>query len=181
MHKTKEHSMSDEKLKKTSLNEEHHNLGARMVPFVGWEMPVQYTGVIDEHLTVREHVGIFDVSHMGEIEVKGHDALAYLQMTTTNDVSKLETGQIQYTALTYPEGTFVDDLLVYKLSDNHYLLVVNASNTDKDFEWALENRSDYDVDIKNLSDEYSQIALQGPNTEKVMQSLTDITGLKRGK
>lgn len=167
--------MSEINLKKTPLNEEHRSLGAKMVPFVGWDMPVQYTGVIDEHMAVRTAAGIFDVSHMGEIEVKGKDALAFLQKITTNDVSKLEEGQIHYSGLTYPEGTFVDDLLVYKFTNDHYLLVVNASNTDKDFEWCLKNKAGFDVEVINRSPEYAQIALQGPEAEKILQPLTDLT------
>jgi aminomethyltransferase len=167
--------MDETNLKKTPLNEEHRRLGAKMVPFVGWDMPVQYTGVIDEHMAVRTAAGIFDVSHMGEIEVKGKDALAFLQKITTNDVSKLAEGQIHYSGLTYPEGTFVDDLLVYKFENDHYLLVVNASNTDKDFEWCLKNKAGFDVEIINRSPEYAQIALQGPEAEKIFKPLTDLS------
>jgi len=167
--------MNETNLKKTPLNEEHRRLGAKMVPFVGWDMPVQYTGVIDEHMAVRTAAGIFDVSHMGEIEVKGKDALAFLQKITTNDVSKLDEGQIHYAGLTYPEGTFVDDLLVYKFKSDHYLLVVNASNTDKDFEWCLKNKTGFDVQIVNRSPEYAQIALQGPGAEKILKPLTDLS------
>jgi len=167
--------MNETNLKKTPLNEEHRRLGAKMVPFVGWDMPVQYTGVIDEHMAVRTAAGIFDVSHMGEIEVKGKDALAFLQKITTNDVSKLDEGQIHYAGLTYPEGTFVDDLLVYKFKSDHYLLVVNASNTDKDFEWCLKNKTGFDVQIVNRSPEYAQIALQGPGAEKILNPLTDLS------
>jgi len=167
--------MNETNLKKTPLNEEHRRLGAKMVPFVGWDMPVQYTGVIDEHMAVRTAAGIFDVSHMGEIEVKGKDALAFLQKITTNDISKLAEGQIHYAGLTYPEGTFVDDLLVYKFKSDHYLLVVNASNTDKDFEWCLKNKTGFDVQIVNRSPEYAQIALQGPGAEKILKPLTDLS------
>lgn len=166
--------MDTTNLKKTPLNEEHRRLGAKMVPFVGWDMPVQYTGVIDEHIAVRTAAGIFDVSHMGEIEVKGKDALNYLQKITTNDVSSLAEGQIHYSGLIYPEGTFVDDLLVYKFKNDHYLLVVNASNKDKDFDWCLKNKSGFDVEVIDRSPEYGQIALQGPEAEKILQPLTDV-------
>lgn len=163
-----------ENIKKTPLNAEHKKHGARLVPFAGYEMPVQYSGVIDEHMAVREQAGIFDVSHMGEIEVKGADALAYLQKISTNNVARLKENQIHYTGLTYTNGTFVDDMLIYKYKDDHYLLVVNASNKDKDFQWCLDNIGDFDVKVTDLSDEYAQIAIQGPNAEKVLREITPI-------
>jgi aminomethyltransferase len=166
--------MIEENIRKTPLNDEHRKLGARLVPFAGWEMPVQYSGVIDEHLAVRNNVGIFDVSHMGEVVVKGQDALNFLQKVTTNDVSQLAEGQIHYSGLTYPEGTFVDDLLVYKYKNDHYLLIVNASNISKDFEWLLKNKAGFNVQVDNVSDDYAQIALQGPFAEKILQQITDI-------
>jgi aminomethyltransferase len=166
--------METTNLKKTPLSEEHRRLGAKMVPFVGWDMPVQYSGVIDEHIAVRTAAGLFDVSHMGEIEVKGKQALDYLQKITTNDVSSLAEGQIHYSGLTYPEGTFVDDLLVYKFNNDHYLLVVNASNTDKDFDWCIKNKTGFDVEVVNRSSEYAQIALQGPESVKILQPHTNL-------
>src|SRR6187551_2889130 len=125
-------------LKKTPLNARHRALGARMVEFGGWDMPVEYTGITDEHMAVRTRAGIFDVSHMGEIEMAGPDALAAVQWLTSNDASRLGVGQIQYSALLTPAGTFVDDILVYRLADDHFLLVVNAVNTTKDHGWIKE-------------------------------------------
>ena len=122
-------------LRRTPLYARHVALGARMVPFGGWEMPVEYSGITDEHLAVRTRAGLFDVSHMGQIEVAGRDALAGVQRITSNDAAKLKVGQAQYAGLTTERGTFVDDLLVYRLADDHFLLVVNASNIEKDFEW----------------------------------------------
>src|SRR5919108_1157560 len=121
-------------LKKTPLNARHRSLGARMVPFGGWDMPVEFSGIVDEHMAVRTRGGLFDVSHMGEIEIAGRDALAAIQHVTSNDASRLSNGQAQYSALTTPEGTFVDDVLTYRLADEHFLLVVNASNIIKAFQ-----------------------------------------------
>ncbi len=163
-----------ENIKKTPLNEEHRKLGARMVPFAGFDMPVQYSGVIEEHLAVRNAAGLFDVSHMGEIDVKGPDALAYLQKISTNNVKKLADGQIHYTALTYKNGTFVDDMLIYKYDENNYMLVVNASNVDKDFQWCLDNVEGMDVEVTNVSDNWAQIALQGPKAQEILKPLTPV-------
>ncbi|MBN2134972.1 MAG: glycine cleavage system aminomethyltransferase GcvT [Acidobacteria bacterium] len=163
-----------ENIKKTPLNSEHRKHGGRLVPFAGFEMPVQYAGVIEEHMAVRTAAGIFDVSHMGEIEVKGPDALPYLQKISSNNVAKLADGQIHYTALTYTNGTFVDDMLIYKYDENHYLLVVNASNTDKDFAWCQKNTDGFDVKVTNLSDKYAQIAIQGPKAQAILTPLTDV-------
>jgi len=167
--------MSDaaEELKKTPLNAAHHKLGAKMVPFVGWEMPVQYSGVIDEHMAVRTKAGLFDVSHMGEIIVTGSDALAFLQKVSSNNVAKLVPGKIQYTGLLYPQGTFVDDMLIYCFNEEHYFVVVNAANTDKDFAYMLEN-AEGDVKIENASDRYAQIAIQGPQALEILDPLCEL-------
>lgn len=170
-------------MKKTVLNQIHHQAGARMVEFGGWEMPVQYAGVIAEHMAVREAAGLFDVSHMGEIEVSGPQAFDFLQYATTNDVAALVDGQVQYTALCYPTGGVVDDLTLYRFAADDYLLCVNAANTDKDFEWLqkLLNESDYsDLKLINRSDEYAQLALQGPQAEKILAGLTqtDLSAIK---
>lgn len=161
-------------LKKTPLNEVHRALGAKMVDFGGWDMPVQYSGIIEEHTAVRTKAGLFDVSHMGEIRVKGTDALKFLQKMVSNDVSRIKTYQIQYNILCLPTGGVVDDLLVHKERDNEYLLVVNASNTDKDFKWLLEHKEDENVEIINESPKTGQIAIQGPLAESILQKLTDV-------
>ncbi|MGB9765049.1 MAG: glycine cleavage system aminomethyltransferase GcvT [Candidatus Saccharicenans sp.] len=162
-------------MKKTRLNAVHRQMGARMIEFAGWEMPVEYRGLIDEHLAVRTRAGLFDVSHMGEIFIEGPEALACVQYLTPNDVARLSPGMVQYTALTTPEGTFVDDMLVYCLSlPDRYLLVVNAANTDKDYAWVKEKSAKFNVQVTNRSDDYSQLALQGPLAEKILQPLTDI-------
>jgi len=162
-------------LKKTPLNAVHRALGAKMVDFGGWDMPVQYpTGIIAEHLAVRTKVGLFDVSHMGEIRVKGPQAMAFLDWLTPNAVRKLGLGQIHYTAFLYENGTFVDDLLLHKFSDDEFLLVVNASNVDKDFAWVKEHVGAWDVTVTNESDDTGQVALQGPLSLAVLQPLVDI-------
>jgi aminomethyltransferase len=151
-----------------------------MIEFFGWEMPVEFKGIIDEHMAVRTAAGLFDVSHMGEIFVRGKDALAFVQHLTPNDAGRLAPNQAQYTALTTPLGTFVDDMLVYSLSPEEYLLVVNAANTDKDFRWVSGQQDGFNVSVENASDAYSQLALQGPKAQDILQPLTDIdlTGLK---
>jgi aminomethyltransferase len=163
-------------LKKTPLNAKHRSLGARMVEFAGWDMPVEYTGITQEHLAVRQRAGLFDVSHMGEIEVAGPDALPTVQWLTSNDVSKLANGQIQYSALTTETGTFVDDLLVYRLTADHYLLVVNAGNIVSDHEWIVSQTRKHgsQAAIVNSSSRYALLALQGPAAERVLQTLTAI-------
>ena len=146
-----------------------------MVDFGGWDMPVQYpAGTIEEHLRTRTHAGLFDVSHMGEIDVRGADAIAFVNKITSNDVTKLVDGQAQYTALTTPQGTVVDDLLVYRLAADHLLLVVNASTTDKDWEWIKSNHAGESVDLNNVSSDYCQLALQGPDAQSILQKLTDL-------
>ncbi|MDX2479697.1 MAG: glycine cleavage system aminomethyltransferase GcvT [Desulfuromusa sp.] len=170
-------------MKKTPLNQIHRQLGARMVDFGGWDMPVQYSGVIAEHLAVRSAAGLFDVSHMGEIEVSGSQAFDFLQYATTNDLSQLVDGQVQYTALCYETGGVVDDLTLYRFAADSYLLCVNASNSDKDFAWLqdLQKGSDYsDLILVNRSEEYVQLALQGPIAAEILAKLTtaDLPALK---
>lgn len=161
-------------LKKTPLNNAHRQLGGRMVDFGGWDMPVQYpAGTIEEHLRTRTHAGLFDVSHMGEIEVRGPDAITFVNRLTSNDVTKLIDGQAQYTALTTPEGTVVDDLLVYRFSEDHLFLVVNAGTTDKDWDWIKSHHAGESVELNNVSADYCQLALQGPDVVSILQKLTD--------
>ncbi|MCC7126012.1 MAG: glycine cleavage system aminomethyltransferase GcvT [Acidobacteria bacterium] len=163
-------------LRKTPLHAAHVALGARMVPFGGWDMPVEYSGITAEHMAVRTAAGLFDVSHMGEVEIAGPGALDAVQHITSNDASRLEVGQIHYSALTTPEGTFVDDLLVYRLGPSHYLLVINAGNIDKDVAWITERAQEAvpGVAVVNSSDRYALIALQGPRSEAILQTLTAI-------
>jgi aminomethyltransferase len=162
-------------LKQTPLNSAHRQLGARMVDFGGWDMPVQYpAGTIEEHLRTRNHAGLFDVSHMGEVDVRGVDAIAFVNRLTSNDVSKLVDGQAQYSALTTPQGTVIDDLLVYRLAGDHLLLVVNASTTEKDWEWIKSHHTGDSVELKNVSADYCQLALQGPDAQTILQKLTDV-------
>ena len=162
-------------LKQTPLNSAHRQMGGRMVDFGGWDMPVQYpAGTIEEHLRTRTHAGIFDVSHMGEIDVRGPDAIAFVNRLTSNDVTKLVDGQAHYTALTTPEGTVIDDLLVYRLQADHLLLVVNAGTTDKDWEWIRSHHAGESVKLENASSEYCQIALQGPDAVTILKKLTDL-------
>ena len=143
-----------------------------MVEFAGYEMPVQYSSIIKEHKAVRNSVGVFDVSHMGEIIILGEKSLDLVQLITVNDVSKLTPGRVQYSAMCYADGGIVDDLLVYKITDDKFMLVVNASNIEKDFNWIVEN-NEYSVEIKNRSDDYSLLAVQGPNSKNVIQKLVD--------
>jgi len=166
-------SLPSESLQKTALNETHHSAGARMVDFGGWEMPIQYSGTIDEHRAVRKAAGLFDVSHMGEIELRGPQALELVQHVTTNDASKLVDGQAQYSGLTYPAGTFVDDILVHRLASDHYLLCVNAANTEKDFHWISSHAGGRDTEITNSSARYTQLALQGPQALSILQQMTE--------
>lgn len=162
-------------LKNTTLNDAHRKLGGRMIDFGGWDMPVQYpAGTIEEHMAVRTAVGIFDVSHMGEIEIRGPQALEFVQHLTTNDASKLDDGQAQYSGLTYPEGTFVDDILVHRFAPDHYFLCVNASNTDKDFDWINSHALGYDAEATNVSADYTQLAVQGPKALETLQPLTGV-------
>ncbi|MCA0985999.1 glycine cleavage system aminomethyltransferase GcvT [Guptibacillus algicola] len=162
-----------ESLLKTPLYETYQEMGAKTIDFGGWALPVQFSSIKEEHHAVRNHAGLFDVSHMGEIEVKGEDAFPYLQKMMTNDVSKLKVNGAQYTAMCYEDGGTVDDLLVYKFSEAHYLLVVNAANIEKDFDWLNEHKEG-NVSLENKSDEVAQLAIQGPEAEKILQRLTDV-------
>lgn len=160
-------------MKNTALTAIHEQLGAKMVPFAGYNMPVQYEGVNAEHEIVRNGVGVFDVSHMGEFFLKGENALALIQKVTSNDASKLVNGKAQYSCLPNADGGIVDDLIVYKIADNHYMLVVNASNIEKDWNW-ISSHNDLGVEMTNASDQYSLLAIQGPKAAQAMQSLTNI-------
>ncbi|HWP55888.1 MAG TPA: glycine cleavage system aminomethyltransferase GcvT [Pyrinomonadaceae bacterium] len=162
-------------LKKTALNAAHRQLGGRMVEFGGWDMPVQYpAGTMTEHLRTRTRAGLFDVSHMGEIAVRGLDAIAFVNRIASNDATKLVDGQAQYSALTTPAGTVIDDLLVYRFAEDHLLLVVNAGTTDKDWEWISSHQQAGDnVELRNVSGEFCQIALQGPEALSILQQLTE--------
>ena len=160
-------------MKNTALTHVHESLGAKMVPFAGYNMPVSYEGVNAEHETVRTAVGVFDVSHMGEFFLKGENALALIQKVTSNDASKLVNGKAQYSCLPNNDGGIVDDLIVYKIADNQYMLVVNASNIEKDWNW-ISSHNDLGVEMINASDDYSLLAIQGPKAAAAMQSLTSI-------
>ncbi|HKP12452.1 MAG TPA: glycine cleavage system aminomethyltransferase GcvT [Blastocatellia bacterium] len=160
-------------LKRTPLYDSHVLLGARMVEFAGWAMPVQYSGPIPEHLAVRQAAGLFDVSHMGEIEVRGADALALVQRVTTNDAAKLQDNQVQYSTMTNEEGGVIDDLLVYRYNETYFLLVVNASGIDADFAWIEQYAAGLDVEVHNTSYGYGLLALQGPRAEFILQRICD--------
>ncbi len=166
-------------MKQVALNDTHEALGAKMVPFAGYNMPVQYEGVTAEHETVRKALGVFDVSHMGEFLAIGDGALELLQLVCSNDIAKLRVGQAQYNCLPNENGGIVDDLLVYRIREKEYLLVVNASNIEKDWEWINKHNS-FNVDLKNISDGYSLLAIQGPKAVEAMQSLTstDLSAIK---
>lgn len=160
-------------MKNTALTDTHIKLGAKMVPFAGYNMPVQYAGINAEHETVRKGVGVFDVSHMGEFILKGDKALDLIQLVTSNDASKLYDGKVQYSCLPNKEGGIVDDLLVYRIDEKTYMLVVNASNIEKDWNW-ISSFNTFGVDMKNISDKTSLLAIQGPKAAGALQSLTDI-------
>jgi aminomethyltransferase len=162
-----------EKMKNTSLTKVHESLGAKMVPFAGYNMPVQYAGINAEHETVRKAVGVFDVSHMGEFILKGEQALDLIQRVTSNDASKLVDGKVQYSCLPNEEGGIVDDLLVYRLDEKTYMLVVNASNIEKDWDW-ISRFNTNNVEMHNISDKTSLLAVQGPKAADALQKLTDI-------
>jgi aminomethyltransferase len=172
--------VTEHPLKKTPLNALQHELGGKMIDFGGWELPVQFSGILDEHQAVRTRAGLFDVSHMGEITIRGPAALALLQKSTCNDVSRLEDGRAQYNGLLYPTAGFVDDILVYRMAADDYFVVVNAANSDKDYEWIAENAKGMDAEVRNVSVDYAQLALQGPEAERVLQPLTDValSGIK---
>ena len=160
-------------LKRTPLYGAHVSIGARMVDFAGWEMPVQYGGHIQEHIAVREAAGLFDVSHMGEIEVRGPDALSLVQRISTNDASKLQDNQVQYSTMTNEAGGVIDDLLVYRLNADYFLLVVNAGGSDLDFEWIKNHGEDLNAEVHNTSSAFALLALQGPRAEHILQGLAD--------
>ncbi len=161
-------------LKTTPLIELHRRLGARLVPFAGWRMPIQFAGVIQEHKCVREQVGLFDVSHMGEIDIRGKDARSLLQRLVTNDIETMQDGSILYTVMCYENGGVVDDLLVHRFAEDHYFLCVNAANTDKDFDWIRQTAKEYRVAVENLSAQTAQLAVQGPQSEALLQTLCDL-------
>jgi aminomethyltransferase len=163
--------------RKTALNAVHRQLGAKMVDFNGWDMPVEYPssgGLIAEHVAVRTGAGIFDVSHMGDIRLHGPQALAAVQHITMNDASRIAVHQCQYSAMLYPSGTFVDDLIVHKLAEDDYWLVINAGTREKDWNWVSENVRDFDCQAEHLSDDFTQIAIQGPRAIHILQKLTDV-------
>ena len=172
-------------VRKTALNAVHRQMGAKMVDFNGWDMPVEYPasigcGIINEHMAVRTGVGIFDVSHMGDIRLAGPQALAAVQHVSMNDASRLAVGQAQYSALLYPQGTFVDDVIVHRLGEDEYLLVINAGTREKDFNWVRDKTRQFDCAVENLSDDFTQIAIQGPKAVDVLQKMTtaDLSGVK---
>ena len=166
-------------LKRTALFDRHHAAGARIIPFAGWEMPVQYEGILAEHRRVRTEAGLFDLGHMGEVDVQGPDALAFLQYTTTNDISSLAPGEANYGMLPNDTGGVVDDIIVYRMPEGHegYMVVINAANIDRDLaRWdeLRQRRSDLDVTVRNVSDQFAMVAIQGPNAESIAQKVIDI-------
>jgi aminomethyltransferase len=165
-------------VRKTALNAVHRQMGAKMVEFNGWDMPVEYPasigcGIVAEHMAVRTGVGIFDVSHMGDIRLAGPGALAAVQHISMNDASRLAIGQAQYSGMLYPQGTYVDDIIVHRLSENEYLIVINAGTREKDFNWVRDNTREFDCKVEHLSDDFTQIAIQGPKGVDLLQKLTD--------
>lgn len=160
-------------LRKTALNGKHRQLGAKMVDFGGWDMPVEYSGLIAEHMAVRTGVGLFDVSHMGDIQLRGKGSFDAVQHISMNDAGKLQVGQAHYSALLYPQGTFVDDVIVHKFSDNDYLLVINAGTREKDYQWVRQNAARFDCHVSDYSDFYTQLAIQGPKAQETLQKLTN--------
>jgi aminomethyltransferase len=161
-------------LRKTALNVMHRRMGAKMVDFGGWDMPVEYSGLIAEHMAVRTGVGVFDVSHMGDIQLRGPGSLDAVQHITMNDASKLQEGQAHYSAMLYPQGTFVDDVIVHKLSPNDYLIVINAGTREKDFNWVKSNVRTFDCHANDYSDYYTQLAIQGPKAAETLAKLTKV-------
>jgi aminomethyltransferase len=171
-------SIVPKNVRKTALNAVHRQMGAKMVEFNGWDMPVEYPaaigcGIVNEHMAVRTGVGVFDVSHMGDIRLAGRGALAAVQHISMNDASRLAVGQAQYSALLYPQGTFVDDVIVHRLGEDEYLLVINAGTREKDFNWVRDNTRQFDCKLEHLSDDFTQIAIQGPKAVDLVQKLTD--------
>ena len=168
-------SLSTPALRKTALNGIHRQLGAKMVDFGGWDMPVEYSGISAEHMAVRTAVGLFDVSHMGDIQFRGPGSLSAIQALSMNDASKLANGQAQYSAMLYPQGTFVDDVLVHKFSDNDYLLVINAGTREKDYQWIRSQVGSFaGLHISDYSDHYTQLAIQGPRAAETLAKLTKV-------
>lgn len=164
----------EKKEKRTCLHDKHVALGALMSPFGGFDMPIQYAGIAPEHMAVRENVGVFDVSHMGEVTVRGVDAERYVQHIFTNDIAGAPTGKIYYGMMCYEHGGTVDDLLVYKMGENDFFLVINAANIDKDWEWMQQHAKGFDIDLQNVSEHYGQIAVQGPQSESAMENILGI-------
>ena len=160
--------------KRTCLYEKHVALGALISPFGRFDMPIQYSGIMDEHQAVRNACGVFDVSHMGEVTVRGCDAERYVNHIFTNDVAGLETGKILYGMMLYENGGTVDDLLVYKMGENDFFIVINAANIDKDWAWMQQHAEGFDIDMHNVSDEYGQLAVQGPDSEKVLEEVLGV-------
>jgi aminomethyltransferase len=165
--------MTDSTVRRTPLHERHRQLGARMVPFAGWDMPVQYSGLIDEHMAVRKTAGVFDVSHMGEARVRGPQACDFLQYVTCNNVARLNVGRAHYTGLMTPEGCFHDDLLIYRLADDDFLLVLNAANAAKDLAWLNDHASRFDARVDDESDAWALIALQGPSAVRILEPIAE--------
>ncbi len=166
--------MSVATLRKTALNAIHRQHGAKMVDFGGWDMPVEYSGLTAEHMAVRTGVGLFDVSHMGDIQLRGPQSLDAVQQFSMNDASKLAVGQAHYSAMLYPQGTFVDDIIVHKLSDNDYLIVINAGTREKDYQWIRQQAQPFKCHVSDYSDMYTQLAIQGPRAAEVLQKLTPV-------
>ena len=163
-------------LRKTALNAVHRRMGAKMVDFGGWDMPVEYlapAGLINEHMAVRERVGVFDVSHMGDIRLRGSEALPAVQHISMNDASRLQIGQAHYSALLYPQGTFVDDVIVHRMADDEFLLVINAGTREKDVAWVRNNTRQFDCEVTDEGDRYTQLAIQGPRAAETLRQLTD--------
>ncbi len=165
--------MDLDELKKTPLFECHQQYGGKIVDFGGWALPVQYTGIIEEHVAVRESAGLFDVSHMGEIRVCGPQALDLVDYLLTNDVTRVSIDQVQYSPMCYPDGGVVDDLITYRLDEDEFLLVVNAANKDKDYEWIIDKADDFDVTVTDESDDTALLAIQGPRAEDILGRVTD--------
>src|SRR5712672_2565970 len=160
-------------LRKTALNAVHRAAKSKMVDFGGWDMPVDCCGLVAEHIAVRTAVGVFDVSHMGDIQLRGPGSLAAVQRLSMNDASKLAVGQAHYSAMLYPNGTFVDDVIVHRLGEDDYLLVINAGTREKDFNWVRDNTRQFKCRVEHVSDDFTQIAIQGPKAVNLLQKLTD--------
>lgn len=161
-------------LRKTALNAVHRRMGAKMVDFGGWDMPVEYSGLIAEHMATRTAVGLFDVSHMGDIQLRGPGSIDAVQHISMNDAAKLQVGQAQYSAMLYPQGTFVDDIIVHKLSENDYLIVINAGTREKDYNWIRTQAQPFKCHVNDYSDYYTQLAIQGPRAAETLQKLTNV-------